>query len=59
MYVDAGGPELLRLMISECVRIAKMTFNLWGYEISIWNIIVAEAAISGIGYVVWKIVERD
>ena len=58
-FVSYGGPALLRLLLDECIRIAEMDFVLWGYHISLLNIIYADAAISGISYIIWKIMERD
>lgn len=59
MEVSYGGPALLRLLLDECIKIAELEFNLWGYHISLLNIMFADAAIAGVGWLVWNILRRD
>lgn len=51
--------ENLRILLLVCEDLALMEFDLWGYQISLLNLIFADAAIGGIGWLVWKILERE
>lgn len=59
MEVSYEGPAILKLLLDECIKLAEMDFELWGYHISLLNIMFADAAIAGLGWLIWKILERD
>ena len=49
----------LRAVLDACFSIMKLRLEIYGYHISLWNVL-AFGAVSGLcGWVIWEVLNRD
>lgn len=53
------GIEILGVWLDKFFEIMNVTFTIWGYSFTLWNILVYTVVIDGVATIIWNAINDD